>query len=58
MEKTEGLNKNTIAIITSAGWGARMAGDRPKQFLLLDDRPILAVTLWITGRATITERYI
>jgi 2-C-methyl-D-erythritol 4-phosphate cytidylyltransferase len=45
MEKTEGLNKNTIAIITSAGWGARMAGDRPKQFLLLDDRPILAVTL-------------
>ena len=45
MEKTEGLNKNTIAIITAAGWGVRMAGDRPKQFLLLDDRPILAVTL-------------
>lgn len=45
MEKTEGLNKNTIAIITAAGWGIRMAGDRPKQFLLLDDRPILAFTL-------------
>jgi len=38
-------NISTIAIIPAAGWGIRMGGDRPKQFLFLDDRPILAVTL-------------
>ncbi len=45
MKKTERTNNSTIAIIPAAGWGVRMASNRPKQFLLLDDRPILAVTL-------------
>jgi 2-C-methyl-D-erythritol 4-phosphate cytidylyltransferase len=45
MKKTEETNKTTIAIIPAAGWGVRMGGNRPKQFLLMDDRPILAITL-------------
>ncbi len=35
----------TIAIIPAAGAGVRMGGVRPKQFLTLSDRPILARTL-------------
>jgi 2-C-methyl-D-erythritol 4-phosphate cytidylyltransferase len=35
----------TIAIIPAAGSGVRMGGARPKQFLDIDGRPILAITL-------------
>jgi 2-C-methyl-D-erythritol 4-phosphate cytidylyltransferase len=35
----------TAAIITAAGAGIRMGGDRAKQFMDLDGRPLLAVTL-------------
>ncbi|MGD9161124.1 MAG: 2-C-methyl-D-erythritol 4-phosphate cytidylyltransferase [Desulfobacteraceae bacterium] len=35
----------TIAIIPAAGFGVRMKSDIPKQFLTLDGKPILAVTL-------------
>ena len=35
----------TIAIIPAAGLGIRMKADIPKQFLTLDGKPILAVTL-------------
>lgn len=45
MKKPKGTDKSTIAIIPAAGWGVRMGSDRPKQFLLLDNRPILSVTL-------------
>ena len=35
----------TAAIITAAGVGVRMGGDQAKQFMDLDGRPLLAVTL-------------
>jgi 2-C-methyl-D-erythritol 4-phosphate cytidylyltransferase len=35
----------TVAIIPAAGTGIRMENDRPKQFLDLEGRPLLAVTL-------------
>jgi len=35
----------TVAIIPAAGSGVRMGGDKAKQFLDLDGRPLLAVTL-------------
>jgi 2-C-methyl-D-erythritol 4-phosphate cytidylyltransferase len=35
----------TAAIITAAGAGVRMGGDQAKQFMDLDGRPLLAVTL-------------
>jgi 2-C-methyl-D-erythritol 4-phosphate cytidylyltransferase len=35
----------TIAIIPAAGFGVRMKADVPKQFLKLEGKPILAVTL-------------
>jgi len=35
----------TVAIIPAAGAGIRMGGDRPKQFLDFNGRPLLAVTL-------------
>lgn len=34
-----------VAIIPAAGTGIRMGTDTPKQFLLLEDMPILAITL-------------
>jgi len=36
---------NTVAVIPAAGFGIRMKSKRAKQFLSLDGRPILAVTL-------------
>jgi len=38
-------NMKTVAIIPAAGAGVRMGGDRAKQFLDLDGRPLLAVTM-------------
>jgi len=35
----------TVAIVPAAGAGVRMGTDLPKQYLRLEDRPILAVTL-------------
>ena len=35
----------TVAVIPAAGSGIRMNSERAKQFLCLDERPILAVTL-------------
>jgi 2-C-methyl-D-erythritol 4-phosphate cytidylyltransferase len=36
---------NTVAVIPAAGSGIRMKSERAKQFLSLDGRPVLAVTL-------------
>lgn len=35
----------TIAIIPAAGFGIRMSSDIPKQYLKLNDRPILSITV-------------
>jgi len=45
--KQEGNNNSlrTVAIIPAAGTGVRMGNDRSKQFLDLDGKPLLAVTL-------------
>jgi 2-C-methyl-D-erythritol 4-phosphate cytidylyltransferase len=43
--KGEGDLVRTAAIITAAGAGIRMGGDQLKQFMELEGRPILAVTL-------------
>ena len=43
-EKGSDLNK-TVAIIPAAGSGTRMGGDRAKQFVEIEGRPLLAVTL-------------
>jgi len=43
--KDEGDLVRTAAIITAAGAGIRMGGDRAKQFMELEGRPILAFTL-------------
>jgi len=43
-DSTTNLN-GTVAIIPAAGSGRRMGGERAKQFLELDGRPLLAVTL-------------
>ena len=45
MKRTGNLLPKTVAIIPAAGAGIRMGGDRPKQFLELEGRPILQVTL-------------
>lgn len=45
MQKSEESGTDTLAVIPAAGWGVRMGSDKAKQFLLLDDQPILAVTL-------------
>ncbi len=37
----------TVAVIPAAGFGVRMKSERAKQFLSLDGRPILAVTLTV-----------
>ncbi len=37
--------RDTVAVIPAAGAGVRMGGERPKQFLELEGRPLLAVTL-------------
>jgi 2-C-methyl-D-erythritol 4-phosphate cytidylyltransferase len=37
----------TVAVIPAAGFGVRMNSDRAKQFLSLDGRPVLAVTLGV-----------
>jgi len=39
--------KKVVAIIPAAGFGTRMGAKVPKQFLLLGDRPILAVTVGV-----------
>ncbi|MDZ7699613.1 MAG: 2-C-methyl-D-erythritol 4-phosphate cytidylyltransferase [Deltaproteobacteria bacterium] len=39
------LPPKTAAIIPAAGAGVRMTCDRPKQFLTLMGKPLLAVTL-------------
>ena len=41
----------TCAIVPAAGSGIRMGGDKPKQFLELDESPILAHTLNALSRA-------
>lgn len=38
-------NKKYVAIVLSAGRGTRMKSDIPKQYLLLEDKPILAHSL-------------
>ncbi|MEE4351642.1 MAG: 2-C-methyl-D-erythritol 4-phosphate cytidylyltransferase [Desulfatiglans sp.] len=47
MLKWDNISKpsKTVSIIPAAGFGYRMGSDRPKQFLSLDGKPILAMTL-------------
>jgi len=45
LKRPGNLPPKTVAIIPAAGAGIRMGGDRPKQFLELEGRPILQVTL-------------
>ena len=44
-KKSNKSNLKTVAIIPAAGSGLRMENERPKQFLDVDGRPLLAVTL-------------
>ena len=46
------------AIVVAAGQGTRFGGEMPKQFLLLQDRPILAHTLERFERAALIERVV
>lgn len=39
------IGMKAVAVIPSAGAGMRMGGDRAKQFLKLEERPLLALTL-------------
>jgi len=43
----------TVAIVPAAGAGARMGGNLAKQYLHLEDRPILAVTLEALQRCSL-----
>jgi len=45
----------TVAIVPAAGAGVRMGGDRAKQYLHLEDRPILAVTLEALQKCTVLD---
>ena len=45
MEKPDDTNPKTVAVIPAAGSGVRMGSDRAKQFLDLQGKPLLAVTL-------------
>ena len=47
MSKKESSNKqiSTVAIIPAAGSGIRMGGGQAKQFIQIDGRPLLAITL-------------
>lgn len=47
MTEKENSNKqvSTVAIIPAAGSGVRMGGDQAKQFIQIDGKPLLAVTL-------------
>ena len=44
-KRPENITLNTVAVIPAAGAGVRMGGDRGKQFLDLDGKPLLAITL-------------
>ncbi len=39
------MNKNVWAVVPAAGIGSRMQADRPKQYLLLNDHPVIFHTL-------------
>ena len=39
------MERRTIAILTAAGVGRRMNQDIPKQFMYIDDKPLIAYTL-------------
>lgn len=43
------------AVIPAAGAGVRMGADRPKQFLQLDGRPVLEVTLEVFQRCRVID---
>jgi 2-C-methyl-D-erythritol 4-phosphate cytidylyltransferase len=45
MEENVRETPKVVAVIPAAGIGARMGSDRPKQYLTLDGKPILAVTV-------------
>jgi len=47
-----GTSAKTVAVIPAAGFGVRMKSERAKQFLSLDGRPILAVTLAVLQACT------
>lgn len=44
-QRSRTSNLKTVAIIPAAGVGVRMGGDRSKQFLELDGRPLIVTTL-------------
>ncbi len=45
----------TVALIPAAGMGKRMGADLNKQYLLLDDKPILAHTLTVFDQASFID---
>ena len=45
VKRSKKSNLKTVAIIPAAGTGVRMKNDLPKQFLDLEGRPLLAITL-------------
>ncbi len=49
------MNRKVLAIIPAAGMGLRMGANTPKQFLLLGDMPILAVTLKVFQRCNLID---
>ncbi len=48
----------TTAIIVAAGQGLRMGADKPKQFLKLKDKPILAHTLAVFDRSSAVDQIV
>lgn len=45
LKRSTDLSSKTVAIIPAAGAGVRMGSERPKQFLALEGKPVLQVTL-------------
>lgn len=51
-------NKPLIAIIPAGGIGKRMSAQKPKQFLTLNEEPILCITLKTLASTGLISRYI
>lgn len=51
-------NKPLIAIIPAGGIGKRMSAQKPKQFLTLNEEPILCITLKTLASTALISRYI
>jgi len=60
MEKKRGVDTQyqTIAIVPAAGFGERMGGKRAKQFLYIDGKPIVAITLGLLQQCDLIDRIV